>query len=113
MQLAKNAGAEVTAVDSSGKLEMLRSLGADHVLDYQQEDFTKRGEHYDVIIDVIGKSQVWRQPASLKRGGVYVLVNAALGQKLFGGWIARASGKRIISGTAVRRSGSAAPQSAD
>ncbi len=103
VQLAKNAGAEVTAVDSSGKLEMLRSLGADHVLDYQQEDFTKRGERYDVIIDVIGKSPFRGSLGSLKRGGVYVLINATLGQKLFGGWIARASGKRIISSTAVRR----------
>jgi NADPH:quinone reductase-like Zn-dependent oxidoreductase len=56
IQLAKHYGAEVTAVDSTGKLDMLRSIGADHVIDYIQKDFTQSSETYDVIFDVIGKS---------------------------------------------------------
>ena len=55
VQLAKYFGAEVTAVDSAVKLDMLRSIGADHVMDYRNEDFTKNGETYDVVFDVIGR----------------------------------------------------------
>ena len=54
IQLAKHFGAEVSAVDSTGKLDMLRSIGADQVIDYTQEDFTKRDDIYDVIFDVVG-----------------------------------------------------------
>ena len=56
VQLARYFGAEVTGVDSTGKLDMLRSIGANHVIDYTQEDFTKSAETYDVIFDVMGKS---------------------------------------------------------
>ena len=50
MQVAKSFGAEVTGVDSTRKLDMLRSIGADQVIDYTQEDFTKSGENYDIIL---------------------------------------------------------------
>jgi len=56
VQIAKSMGAEVTAVDSGSKLEVLSSIGADHVIDYTQEDFTRNGKTYDVIIDVVGES---------------------------------------------------------
>ena len=52
LQIAKPYGVEITGVDSSGKLEMLRSMGFDHVIDYKQEDFTKNGQQYDLILDV-------------------------------------------------------------
>ncbi|NIS67685.1 MAG: zinc-binding dehydrogenase, partial [Proteobacteria bacterium] len=56
IQLAKYYGAEVTGVDSMGKLDVLHFIGADHVFDYTQEDFTKSGETYDVILDVVSKA---------------------------------------------------------
>jgi len=67
VQLVRYFGAEVTGVDSTGKLDMLRSIGADHVVDYTQEDFTKNGVIYDVIIDVVGKGSLSRRLRSLKK----------------------------------------------
>ena len=55
IQLARHFGAEVTGVDSTEKLDMLRSIGANHVIDYTKEDYTKNGETYDLIIDVVGR----------------------------------------------------------
>jgi NADPH:quinone reductase-like Zn-dependent oxidoreductase len=72
VQLAKHYGAEVTGVDRSEKLPMLRSLGADHVVDYTKEDFTKRGHKYDVILDTIDKSPFWRSLESLTETGTYL-----------------------------------------
>src|SRR2546427_8876803 len=69
VQLAKSFGAEVTGVDITGKLEMFRSIGADKVVDYTQEDFTKNGESYDVIFDVVGKSSFSSCIRSLKERG--------------------------------------------
>ena len=82
VQLAKYFGAVVTAVDSKGKLDMLRSIGADRVIDYQREDFTKDSTSYDAIIDVIGKSSFWGSLRSLKQNGIYLLVNAGLCAKI-------------------------------
>jgi NADPH:quinone reductase-like Zn-dependent oxidoreductase len=96
VQLAKYFGAEVTAVDSTGKLDMLRSLGADHVIDYTREDFTKRGETYDVIFDVIGKSSYARCVRSLKPSGRYLLGNPRPFQKARGRWTARRSSISVI-----------------
>ena len=69
VQLAKHYGAEVTAVDSTEKLDMLRSIGADHVIDYTQQDITKNGQTYDVIFDVVGKSSFSDSIKSLKKYG--------------------------------------------
>jgi 2-desacetyl-2-hydroxyethyl bacteriochlorophyllide A dehydrogenase len=100
VQLAKHYGAEVTGVDKLGKLEMLRLIGADHVIDYTQEDFTKSGQTYDVILDTIGKSSFSGSLRSLKENGTYLNVNPGL----FGGvrmrWVSRGSGKKIIPWTA-------------
>ncbi len=73
VQLAKYFVARVTAVDSTGKFDLLRSLGADQVIDYTQEDFTKNGETYDVIFDVVGKSSFTCSVRSLKHNGRYLL----------------------------------------
>ena len=96
VQLAKYFGAEVTAVDSTGKLDMLRSIGADHVIDYTQEDFTKNGETYDVIFDVVGKSSFPRSVRSLKLDGRYLLANPKLSQMVRGRRILRRSSKTVI-----------------
>ncbi len=69
VQLARHFGAEVTAVDSAGKLDMLRSIGAGRVIDYTQEDFTQSGETYDVIFDVVGKSSFSRSLARSSQMG--------------------------------------------
>ena len=96
IQIARYFGAEVTGVDSTGKLDMLRSLGADHVIDYTQEDFTKSGETYDVIFDVAGKSSFSRSVRSLTHNGRYLLANPRGLQKIRGRWISRRSSKKVI-----------------
>ena len=72
MQLAKHFGAHVTAVCNTKNVELVRSLGADEVIDYMQEDFTKNGETYDVVFDAVGKHSFRRCRGSLKPGGIYV-----------------------------------------
>jgi len=99
VQLAKLEGAEVTAVDSTEKLDMLRSIGADHVIDYTQEDFTERGEVYDVIFDVVGKLSFSRCNKSIKQDGTYLLANP-VSQMLTGLWTRMTSKKKVIMQTA-------------
>lgn len=96
VQIAKTLGAEVTAVDSTSKLGMLRSIGADHVIDYTQEDFTQNGETYDVIIDVVGKSPFSRSVSSLKPNGRYVLGNPRPLSMLRGLLTSMTSSKKVI-----------------
>jgi len=100
IQLAKYFGADVTGVDSTEKLDMLRSIGADHVIDYTREDFTKNGETYDVIYDVVGKSPFSRSIRSLKPNGQYLLGNPRLFQNVRGQWTSMRSSKKVISWSA-------------
>ncbi len=72
VQLAKHFGAHVTAVCGTAHVELVRSLGADEVIDYRQEDFTKRGPTYDAIVDAVGKYSFRRGRRALRPGGVYV-----------------------------------------
>jgi NADPH:quinone reductase-like Zn-dependent oxidoreductase len=99
LQLAKLYGAEVTTVDNTGKLDFLRSLGADHVIDYTREDFTRNGKQYDLILDVIAHRSVYDYRRALKPNGTYFFVGgsvATLFQILFlGPWIRRSAGKNI------------------
>jgi NADPH:quinone reductase-like Zn-dependent oxidoreductase len=100
VQLAKYFGAEVTGVDSTGKLDMLRSIGADHVIDYTQEDFTRSGKTYGVIFDVVGKSSYSRSIRSLKENGRYLLANPGLSDRVRGPWTSKRSSKRVVIGYA-------------
>jgi len=86
VQIAKSFGAEVTAVDSTEKLAMLRSIGADHVIDYRREDFTRNGQTYDVIIDVAGTSPFSGSVRALKPKGRYILGNASFLGMIRGRW---------------------------
>ena len=103
VQLAKSFGAEMTAVDSTGKLDMLRSLGADQVIDYTQADFTQSGQTYDVIFDVVGKSSFTRSVRSLKHNGRYLLANPRLSQMVRGLWTSMRSSKKVIVGAASEK----------
>ena len=96
VQLAKLYGAEVTAVDSARKLDMLRAIGADHVIDYRKEDFTKNGESYDVIFEVAAKSSFSRGIRSLNPNGRYLLANPRVNTMLRGLWVSMTSSKNVI-----------------
>ena len=104
VQLAKHFGAHVTAVDNTGKLGVLRSLGADRVIDYRHEDFTKQGETYDVIFDAIGKSPFAASVAVLNEGGSYLLGNPHLSTMVRGGWTSMRTRKKVVFGAATQRS---------
>ncbi len=95
VQLAKYFEAEVTAVCNTKNIELVRSLGADKVIDYMQEDFTQNGETYDVIFDAVGKHSFSRCRGSLKRGGAYVATDGF--QNLFLAlWTSRIGDKRVL-----------------
>jgi NADPH:quinone reductase-like Zn-dependent oxidoreductase len=99
VQLAKLYGAEVTGVDNSGKLDFMRSLGADHVIDYTREDFTKNGNQYDLILDVIAGRSVWDYERALRPNGSYYCVGGSAATffqiLILGPWIRRTTGKKI------------------
>jgi NADPH:quinone reductase-like Zn-dependent oxidoreductase len=95
VQLAKDLGAHVTAVDSAPKLEMLRTIGADRVVDYAQVDFAVEPETYDVIFDVVRNTPSGRMVKRLTENGRLVMANPGLLQILRARWAARGSGKRV------------------
>ena len=98
IQLAKYFGAEVTAVDSTSKLDMLSSIGADKVIDYTQEDFTKSGETYDFILNVVRKSSFSGSLRSLKQNGRYLIGSHGLSQIVRKRLTSKKSGKKVIFG---------------
>ena len=79
VQIAKMYGAEVTGVDSAMKFDMLRSIGADHVIDYTKEDYTRSGKQYDLIVDVIAKRSVFDYRRALGPEGIFMVVGGSLG----------------------------------
>ena len=78
VQLAKLGGAEVTGVDNPGKLDFLRSLGVNHVIDYTREDFTKNGKQYDLILDVIAHRSAFAYARALRPKGTYFFVGGSV-----------------------------------
>jgi len=98
LQLAKDAGAKVTCVDSQIKLDMLKDLGADQVLDYTKDDILGNAEGYDVILDLVGKTPVPELVRALKDHGLLVMGNSGpFAPKLFGLWASMSGGKRVVS----------------
>ena len=95
VQLAKYFGADVTAVCNTKNLELVKSLGADRVIDYTKEDFTTNGQAYDVIFDAVGKHSFKRSKGSLKPGGRY-LATDGFTNVVLGLWTRRFGDKRVI-----------------
>jgi NADPH:quinone reductase-like Zn-dependent oxidoreductase len=100
VQLAVQLGAEVTGVCSTANVELVRSLGAGHVIDYTRDDFTQNGETYDVIVDTAGTAPYSRSKRSLKENGRLLLVLAGLPDMLPIPWVAMTGSRRIIAAPA-------------
>jgi NADPH:quinone reductase-like Zn-dependent oxidoreductase len=96
LQLAKYYGAEVTGVCGTPRLEFIKSLGADKVIDYTKEDFTQNGETYDLILDVLGKSSFSRCKGSLKQNGRYVLTAFKMRDLIDMLWTSVIGSKKVI-----------------
>ena len=99
VQLAKSYGAEVTGVDNAGKLDFMSSLGADHVIDYTREDFTKNGKQYDMVLDVVAHHSVFAYKRALRPNGSYFMDGGSVATLfqilLLGPWIRITTGKNI------------------
>jgi NADPH:quinone reductase-like Zn-dependent oxidoreductase len=98
IQLAKYFGAEVTGVGNPTSLEVMKSIGADKVIDYTKEDFTESGKTYDIIFDVIGKTPFSSCKGSLKKEGIYLLANPKISLFNREKRAARKTDKKYISG---------------
>jgi NADPH:quinone reductase-like Zn-dependent oxidoreductase len=111
VQLAKHFGAHVTGVCSTANLDLVKSLGADDVVDYTREDFSRAGRVYDVVFDTVGKSGFSRTLKALKRGGFYVRVGgsgrllAILGDLVRGMWISVTGAAKVVVGAASGTAG--------
>lgn len=101
--LIKVRATTVTAVDGADKLDALRTLGADRVIDYAREDFAQSGERYDVVFDVAGKSSYGRSVRALRPGGYLLIANPTLTRMIRGAWTSRVRRKRVVTGVANYR----------
>ncbi len=99
IQIAKSFGAEVTGVDSTRKLDLMRSIGADHVIDYTKEDFTKNGQCYDLILDNVVSRSIFDIKRVLSPKGIYVMVGGSMARffqiMFLGLWISMLGSKKI------------------
>jgi NADPH:quinone reductase-like Zn-dependent oxidoreductase len=102
VQLAKHFGAEVTGVCSTPNVALVTSLGADHVIDYTRDDFTKHGP-YDIVVDTVGTAPYSRCKVALKDGGRLLLVLAGLSDTLAAPWVSMMSRHKVIAGVASGR----------
>jgi NADPH2:quinone reductase len=102
VQLARHFGAEVTGVCSSKNMELVKSLGADHVIDYTQEDFTQNRDAYDIIFDTVGKSSFAKCKGALKENGRY-LPTTGLKNNFLHIWTAILGNKKVVSGMSVEK----------
>jgi NADPH:quinone reductase-like Zn-dependent oxidoreductase len=95
VQMARHFGAHVTAVANTKNLELVRSLGADEVIDYLNEDFTKNGQTYDVILDAVGKLSFRRTRSSVKPGGLWIATDG-LHNFLWRAWTSRIGDRKLM-----------------
>ncbi len=104
VQLAKHFGAHVTGVCSTANLELVKSLGADEVVDYTREDFSKAGRVYDVVFDTVGKSGFRRSMKALRHGGIFVRAASGLLSPTIGRlWISLTGAGKLVGGIARTR----------
>ena len=100
VQIAKSFGADVTGVCSTGNVDMVRSIGADHVIDYTREDFTKSGQRYDLILATAGYRSLFDYARALSPKGIYVMAGGSLAQVfqpiLLGPWISMTGSKKLV-----------------
>src|SRR6266536_1490263 len=102
VQIAKSFGAEVTAVCSTRNLDQARSIGADHVIDYTKEDFTRNGQQYDLILAANGYHSLSAYKRALTPKGIYVMAGGSTAQifqaMLLGAWMSETGGKKMGAG---------------
>jgi NADPH:quinone reductase-like Zn-dependent oxidoreductase len=98
VQLAKSFGAYMTGVCSTANIDLVKSIGADKVIDYTQEDFTKNGETYDFIFDTVNSTSVFRNLKSLTKNGIMILSAAGMSEMLQGFWVYKTSSKKVMTG---------------
>lgn len=103
VQLARHFGAEVTAVCSGANAELVRALGAQHVIDYAASDFTANGQRYDVIVDTVGNAGYARVKRALAPGGRLLVVLGGFGGLLLSPLTGRVRGHRVVAGPAIAR----------
>jgi len=103
VQLARHFGGEVTGVCSTRNVELVRSLGANQVVDYTREDFTKGGQRYDILMDTTGTAPFARSRHLLSEGGRLLVVLGDLEALLQAPWVSMTSGRRVIAGPATTR----------
>ena len=100
VQIAKHLGATVTGVCSTANLDLVRSIGADRVIDYTKEDFTASAQRYDVVVDTAGTAPYWRSKTVLKDSGRLLLVLGRLSDLIKAPWVSMTSRRRVIAGPA-------------